>query len=239
MIIYIDHQNKRVFLTAPKCGSTTISSHLNVSLHETYSDACMINILSNNEYLKIIVIRTDVVGRFLSGFTEDLYSNECYANLHLTFIGYIKFLYHCYTKKIKHVNNLNVFFSRDIPIYFGGNDTCKLPITGENGEFVSHIQTQKYALGNLIDIITGTNVKLLNINELSRFLGNNESKNVKRKFESNSCADMLYLCDLKRIGSMVSKKMLSAECYRMILDMCKDDLEFIKNLEKKFEYIHP
>lgn len=239
MIIYIDHQNKRVFLTAPKCGSTTIASHLNVSLHEIYSDDCMINVLSNNEYLKIIVLRADVVGRFLSGFTEDLYNNECYTNLHITFIGYIKFLYHCYTKKIKHVNNLNVFFSRDIPIYFGGSDTCKLPITGENGEFVSHIQTQKYALGNLIDIIIGTNVKLLEINELSRFLCNNESKNVKCKLESNSNADMLYLCDLKRMDSMISKKMLSDECYRMILDMCKDDLEFIKNLEDKFEYVYP
>ena len=238
MIIYIDHQHKHVFLTAPKCGSTTIASHLNVSLHEKYDADCMINVLTNDEYLKIIVIRTDVVGRFLSGFTEDLYNNECYANLNLTFNAYIEFLYHCYTNKIKHVNNLNVFLEQDVPIYFGECSSRKLPITNENGEFISHIQTQKFALQHFIDIITGTSVKLLEINELSRFLGNSESKNVKCKFESNGNADMLYLCDLKG-GSMISKRMLSDECSRMILDMCKDDLEFIKNLEEKFEYIHP
>ena len=239
MIIYIDHQTKRVFLTAPKCGSTTIASHLNVSLHEKYNADCVINVLKNNEYLKIIVIRTDIVGRFLSGFTEDLYNNECYTNLHLTFIEYIEFLHHCYINKTKHVNNLNVFLEQDVPIYFGGCSNRKLPITNKNGQFISHIQTQKFALQRFIDITIGSNVKLLDINELSRFLGNSESKNVKCKFESTDNADRLYLCDLKCGGFMISKKMLSDECYLMILDICKDDLKIIMDLEEKFEYIHP
>ena len=73
MIIYVDDKEKICYIMAPKCGSHTISKMLNTDLHTVYPEWH----LKNDDYRKIIIIRKDVIDRFLSGFYEDLIANTC------------------------------------------------------------------------------------------------------------------------------------------------------------------
>jgi len=91
MKIYVDYNNNRIFILAQKCGNNTIANYLNVELHIKYSN--IDNMLNNKKFKKIIILRTDIIDRFLSGFNEDLYNNHCYNNMDVTFNDYLNFLH--------------------------------------------------------------------------------------------------------------------------------------------------
>ena len=38
MILFIDNDNKKIYIVAPKCGNTTIARMLNVNLHYNYKN---------------------------------------------------------------------------------------------------------------------------------------------------------------------------------------------------------
>ena len=177
MFNFLDEINKIIYIMAPKCGTTTIASMLNVNLH-TKQDLSNIN---NPEYKKIIIIRKNVIDRFLSGFYEDLYNNSCYDNCNVTFNDYLLFLYKCFQEKKPHVDNMKIYTETDIPIWFGECSGLKLNITNDKGQFISHIQSQKTAISNIVSLINNTtNVEIIELKNLSK-ITNNIKKNVKNK----------------------------------------------------------
>ena len=232
MIIYIDEQNKICYVMAPKCGSHTIANYLNTDLHTSYENRQ----LTNDEYTKIIIFRKDVVDRFLSGFYEDLFNNTCYNNMDVTFNDYLLFLYKCYTEKIKNVNNLSVYLNKDIPVWYGNCSKVFKNITNNNGIFCSHIQTQKNAIYNIVSKITGKNVKIIELNDLSKLLPNIKSYNVKKKQKYDLDLTHITLSYMKKNNILISRDCLNDSQIQLILKIYEEDIEFISELTNKFDY---
>ena len=86
--------------------------------------------------------------------------------MNITFDDYLIFLYKCYIEKKPNVNNIEISNELIIPVWYGNCINLTLNITDSNGNFCSHIQSQKYALSNIIDIIKCDNVQIIELNEL-------------------------------------------------------------------------
>ena len=157
MLYFTDNCNKIIYIMAPKCGTTSIANMLNVSLH----DKMDLTNLNNPEYKKIIIIRESVIDRFLCGFYEDLFNNTCYDKMDITFNDYLLFLYKCFKEKIPNVTNTKMYNGLNIPVWFGNCSGCTLSITDDNGNFCSHIMSQKYAISGIVKNIQCKNVELI------------------------------------------------------------------------------
>lgn len=221
---------------APKCGSTTIAKYMNLNLHIQYNQEQISSILKNDDWLKIIIIRKNVCERFLSGFYEDLFNNNCYNNIHITFEQYLDFLYYCFNNKIKNVSNLNIFFNEDIFIDWGNCSNKSLTLTNNKGEFISHIQSQKFAIERFINTIEGNNIKLIELKNLNNILNNNIKMNVKNKNYSEEITE-LKLSEIKKNRIIISELFLTQNQKKIINQIYQEDNIFISNLEKKYEYI--
>ena len=116
MFVYTDSVKKNIFISSPKVGTTSISKYLN---NQNNNEFLNNEQLYNNDYKKYIIIKEDIIERFLSGFYEDLFNNYCYDNIGITFHEYLLFLYNCYIKKIPNVNSLFSYLGHDIRIWFG------------------------------------------------------------------------------------------------------------------------
>ncbi len=217
---------------APKCGTHTIANYLNTDVHANYEKERLIN----DEYTKIIIFRKDVVDRFLSGFHEDLFSNVCYDNMDVTFNDYLLFLYKCYTEKIQNVNNLSVYLNKDIPVWYGNCSNDFKNITDNNGNFCSHIQTQKYAIYNIISKNIGTNVKIIELNDLSKLLPNIKPYNVKKKQKYDLDLTHTTLSYMKKNNIMISTDCFNDTQVQLILKIYEEDIAFISELTNKFNY---
>lgn len=237
MLIFIDKENKIFYIMSPKCGTTTIANMLNVDINYKYPKEELDN-LNNPEYKKIIIVRKSIIDRFLSGFYEDLFNNTCYNNMELTFNDYLLFLHKCYTEKIPNVENTYIYNNLNIPLWFGNCSGVYRSITDKNGNFSSHIMSQKYAICNLVNKITCIdNVQVIELNNLSSILPKNvEKKNVKKKIdnEENINISNMTLSYIKANRIIISSKFLDEKQKEIILDMYKEDLLFIEVLEKKF-----
>jgi hypothetical protein len=224
---------------APKCGTTTIAGMLNVHLHIEYSVSELDN-LNNPEYKKIIIIRKNVIDRFLSGFYEDLFNNYCYDNLDVTFNDYLLFLYKCFKEKIKNVNNMNVYNNNlDAPVWFGNCSELTLNITDENGNFCSHIMSQKYALSYIINKINCKNVQIVELNNLSSLLNLREENEKNKKIKISNIQDdfifsKIYLSEIKKKRIIIPSNYLNKKQQKKILEMYEEDTIFFNELEKKF-----
>jgi hypothetical protein len=238
MVLYIDDISKIIYIVPPKCGSTTINNMLKNNVYnDIYSSP--IDKLHNPKYKKIIIIRKCVINRFLSGFYEDLFNNYCYNNLSITFNEYLLFLYKCFTEKAANVNNMKLYNDMDIPIWWGNCSNCTLPITNNDGNFCSHIQSQKFAIHHFITIMHCKNVKLIKLKDLSSIILS-EKKNIKPKtiklpdnFDLSTCS----LSYIKHNRIIISKNLLTPEQQELILKMYKEDIDFMNELEKKYELI--
>lgn len=233
MLFFIDEINKIFYIMSPKCGTTTIASMLNVNIHTPYN---LLNI-NNPEYKKIIIIRKNVINRFLSGFYEDLFSNSCYDNINITFNDYLLFLYKCYQEKISNVDNMKIYNGQDIPIWFGNGSQVSLSITDSEGRFVSHIQSQKTAIYNIVELIKNkTNVEIIEIENLSRIT--NIKENIKHKIsklpEDINNFSELSLSYIKKNRIIIDDKFLNDKQKEIILDIYKEDLILIEELEVNF-----
>jgi hypothetical protein len=231
MIIYVDDKEKICYIMAPKCGSHTISKMLNTDLHTVYPEWH----LKNDDYRKIIIIRKDVIDRFLSGFYEDLIANTCYNNMNITFNDYLLFLFKCYNEKIPNVKNLQVFTGTDNPVWYGNSSGVSNSITDKNGLFCSHIMSQKYAIQSLINNIAGKNVKIVELNDLQKILPN-ANKNHAREKKNFTDIDItnFSLCDIKKQKLIMSKENLNEEQKNIILKIYEEDINYFKMLENKF-----
>lgn len=238
MIIFIDMIKKICFLVSPKAGSCTIASYLNIPLLTKYSDEMIHNVLTNDTYMKIIIIRKNIIERFISGFYEDLLNSTCYNNMNITFNNYLLFLNNCYINKIKNVNNLNCVLTTYMPIWFGNNERA-LSITDQNGLFSSHIMSQHYALNVFINMIEGSNIKLIELNNLNKFLKYDKIINKRdyQHFELYSNNQNVILSEIKEKKIIISEETLTEEQKKIILNIYMIDIDFIKELETKFEYI--
>lgn len=237
MLIFIDNLNKIIYIMSPKCGTTTIANMLSVDINHKYNDKELEN-LNNPEYKKIIIIRKSIIDRFLSGFYEDLFNNSCYNNIDITFNDYLLFLHKCYTEKIPNVDNTYIYNNLNMPLWFGNCSGVYRSITDKNGNFSSHIMSQKYAICNLVNKINCIdNIQIIELNDLSTILPNNvEKKNVKKKIENieNINISNMTLSYIKANRLIISSTFLDEKQKEIILDMYKDDLIFIDALEKKF-----
>ena len=231
MIIYVDNKEKTCYIMAPKCGSNTISKMLNTDLHTNYPEWH----LKNDDYRKIIIIRKDVIDRFLSGFYEDLINNNCYDNMNITFNDYLLFLFKCYNEKIPNVNNLQEFTGEDTPVWYGNCSGVYKNITDENGFFCSHIMSQKYAIQNLVNNIVGKNVKIIELNDLQEIIPNAIKKYAREKqLFTDIDITNFPLCDIKKQELVMSKENLNEEQKNIILKMYAEDINFFEELEDKF-----
>jgi hypothetical protein len=225
---------------APKCGSTTIANMLDISL-ETKQNLSFIN---NPEYKKIIIIRKNVVERFLSGFYEDLINNFCYDNLNITFNDYLLFLYKCFQQKIPYADNIKIYNEDNeeyiMPIWCGNCSYQIYPITNYEGVFCAHLQSQKYAINGVVELIKDkTNVKIIELNDLSK-LTNSLKKNEKKKLlkmpDGINDFSELMLSYIKKNRIIINENLLTDKQKEIILDIYNEDIIFINNLEKNFSY---
>jgi hypothetical protein len=239
MLFYINYNKKEIYITSPKVGTTTISNYLKVNLHEKYEIKDYIN---NINYKKIIIFRECVIERFLSGFYEDLFNNTCYNNCNISFENYLDFLYKCFENKTKNCNNLNMCSNINYEIWWGNCSGKKLNLTNDNGIFISHIQSQKYAINHLINLIDDKNMNntfLLNLKDLSSYLNSNNISNKKNYLTLNNYQDInkISLSTLKNERIIVKKNYLKNKELNKILKIYNEDILFIENLKKKFKYI--
>jgi hypothetical protein len=245
MRFFVDESNKRCFILAPKCGNQTISHYLKLDLHIKYTPEYINEILTSDTYLKLIIIRKNIYARFLSGFYEDLFNNTCYSNVNMTFSEYLLFLKYGFDNKIKKLDNLNCYdASLDVPIWFGNCSKLTLPITNEKGIFQSHISSQKYSISKLISSIKGKNAKLIELDKLSNYLDTDVIKNkTQNKTQNqytgnvNTFTRNISLKDMKQNRWVITHNVLNDDEKSIIHHMYKEDIEFINNIEHKFEYI--
>ena len=241
MIFYIDYEKKCCYIVSPKCGNTTISKYLNLNIHIKYSNEEIYNILKNNDFLKIIVVR-DVLERFLSGFYEDLNNNSCYLNIDISFYKYCIFLKYCHDNKIKNVNNLNLYFKKyDVPIWWGNCSNKFLNITDENGNISGHLVSQKLSINNLVSLIKGNNVKVINTEDLFLYLPQNKEITIQNKKKYSNELNINYkvkLSDLKKnINFRVSTKQLyNIKIIKIINSIYKEDIDYIEYLKNTFNH---
>jgi hypothetical protein len=231
MIVFLDSNNKIYYVMAPKCGTNTISKMLNVDLDAS----CDLSNINNPEYKKVIIIRKNLVRRFLSGFYEDLFNNSCYSNINIKFNDYLLFLYDCYQKKHPYVNNMKIYNTQDIPIWFGNCSGYSLPITDDKGNFTSHIQSQYFAINYIVRLIENkTNVVVVELNKLSTYLNNILMENVKQTiyFDGNFSETTLSYIKNQRI--IVNDDNLTDNQKKLILEIYEEDEIFINNLENNF-----
>jgi len=239
MLLFLDSENKIIYIMAPKCGTNTIANMLNVSTLDNYLDIILDNNLFNNpEYKKIIIVRKSIIDRFLSGFYEDLCNNTCYNNINITFNDYLLFLYKCYNEKIPNVNNLDVYNGLNIPVWFGNCSDVSLNITDTEGNFCSHIMSQKYAISQFTNLIKCKNLEIWDLNDLSILLPNLKKCNVKNIIHKlpdgfDSMSNIL-LSDMKTKKILLSKDFLNETHKKIILEIYKEDIIFFNELENKF-----
>ena len=105
----------------------------------------------------------------------------------------------------------------------------------QTGLFFSHIMSQHYALNVFINMIQGSNVKLIELNDLNTFL--NYNKIMNKKYYNNIPNNMI-LSDMKKNQIIISEETLTEEQKNIILNMYTIDIDFIKELESRFVYIY-
>jgi hypothetical protein len=231
MILFADYSNKIVFIVPPKCGNHTISKWLNIELHTPIDN----DLLLDDTFTKLIIYRDDIIDRFLSGFYEDLLNNSCYDNMDITFDDYLLFLYECFNNKIPNVDNLSNYLNKDAPVWFGNCHEKSSNITDANGCFCSHIQSQSYTINIFLDHID-SNVKIIELNDISKITNNNNKYNEKIKCRIDVDLSILKLCDIKMNNIIISKECLSDDHKSLILLMFNEDRIIINQLIDKFDY---
>jgi len=217
---------------SPKCGTNTICSYLKKSsIFENETSLFE----DKKDYLKIIIYREDLIDRFLSGFFEDLLNNTCYDEMDVTFEEYLLFLNKCFNDKIPNVTNLNCCLNKDIPVWFGNCSSVSKPITDENGNFCSHIMSQKYAISDIVINLKNKNIKIIELNNLS-ILFDAEKKYSRPRIKYDIDLSKTTLSDLKKKYILFSKECLEKKHIDIINNIYKEDLKFINYL-KQFEEI--
>ena len=190
MPLFCAHEIKTIIITSPKCGSTSIlkSNKYKFESIEFEKEEYILDLFK--KYQVVIVYRENIIKRFLSGFYEDLINNSCYDNVDLTFEEYVCGLYNIYLNKTQNVSEIYIN-DKIIPIYWGECSNKKINITDNEGNFISHIQSQEYAMINFINIFDETyNVKLLELNNLSILTG--EKKHNCDKYDEIHLKNLVY-----------------------------------------------
>lgn len=232
MMYYIWNEKKIIFIVPPKCGNTTIASHLKLDILHKYSLAELEAVFQNATYTVVFVVRKNVIDRFLSGLYEDLLTNSCYDNLNMSFTEYLAFLHHCHAEKIPNVNNINVYNPEiNHEVYFGSKNRC--PITNANGQFISHVQLQSSLFDNILTWCE--NIKLLQIEQIDELFHATTRLNVKEKKIVDVDLDSISLAAMKAGNIIINESCLQDKHKNMILSICEKDVDLIEKLFTKYE----
>ena len=234
MIIYIDYEKFICYIVAPKCGNWSIAHHLKVGLFKNYGNTD--EILADEKFTKIIILRS-VYSRFLSGFYEDLFKNDCHNDINITFDEYLDFLKKITDNKEKNVDTIDYIynFEKQIkPIYWGQCSNKRLPITDNDGILCTHNKSFKKCVDQFVQC--STNIKLLKLNNLSDFLGSNKKKNVKeKKYDLN--IGNIKLNVIKKERHIMDEEMLTQSQKDIIDHMYNEDNEYLDYLENTYKYV--
>jgi hypothetical protein len=234
MIIFIDYKNFIIYILAPKCGSQSIASYLNLDLHMCYCIDEQIKCLKSNDFKKIIIYRKNILSRFLSGFYEDLFNNTCYDKLDITFDNYLQLLNDIFINKYSNINILK-YDNKESPIWFGNCSNVSLPITDLSGNFISHIISQKYAISNIIDFISDDNVEICELNNLNKITGYiHSNQKIKTHFQN---IGEIQLSEIKKNKIIITSQSLTQNQINIINNIYEEDIIFINNLEIKYKNV--
>ena len=237
MLYFVDKLKKIVYIMAPKCGTQTIAKYLDVSIHQD-EEYNLTTELIDDEYRKYIIIREDIIERFLSGVNEDLYSNSCYNNMDISLKVYILSIYINLLNKTPLLNKITIN-NTEYPIWFGESDTCTIPITDTLGNLCSHILSQEYAIKNIVYNIKGNNVRVLDINNLNKILGHGNTLHVNKKIEKNKNLrlSLTKMNEIKKNEYKLTSENIDELDKNIILEMFKEDINFIDYLKNKYKVI--
>jgi hypothetical protein len=152
--------------------------------------------------------------------------------MNITFNDFLLFLYKCHNEKTPNVNTININ-NLTIPIWWWGD---KFNLTDNNGNFCSHIKGQKMEISHITNNIKCNNVELIDLSNLS-YIIKSEKKNVKLKkvpcdFDL-ATAPLSYIKNNKIIFSTLN---LTSTQIKIILEIYKEDIKYIEELEKKYKY---
>jgi hypothetical protein len=125
--------------------------------------------------------------------------------------------------------------NKDIPVWFGNCSSVSKPITDENGNFCSHIMSQKYAISDIVINLKNKNIKIIELNNLS-ILFDAEKKYSRPRIKYDIDLSKTTLSDLKKKYILFSKECLEKKHIDIINNIYKEDLKFINYL-KQFEEI--
>jgi hypothetical protein len=235
MFIFLDYKKNIVYILSPKCGTQTIATSLDGNLFPKYSIEEETNCLQSDNFKKIIIYKKNILSRFLSGFHEDLFNNTCYDDIDITFDNYLIFLKQTFINKDKCTNTLIDDKGVVAPIWFGNCSNVSLPITDSSGEFVSHIISQKTSIKRFIDNILGNNVEICELHELNKLIGNiHENKKIKIRFNNIGSQTLSFI---KKNRIIIDDIDLNDEQKNIINSIYNEDIEFIKDLEEKYQSI--
>jgi len=243
MIIYIDYRKKEVFIVPPKCGNNIISTYLNLKINKKYTHKNIMYVLTNNNFKKIIIYR-DIYDRFLSGFYEDLINNSCYLDIDLNFLEYCEFLEYCINNNIKNVSNLNVkYYNLDKKIWWGECGAQNYNIINNKGYIDGHMISQENCIKIYVDILIrrkSTNVYLLNIKDINKYLGINIYKYQKNYMINDDINFKTPIYILKTNRLFPTREIMINDKVKSIIDnLYNSDFIFLDNLKKKFNIIYP
>ena len=152
----------------------------------------------------------------------------------ITFSNYLSFLNYCHINKIPNVNNMNIYFNKNLPLFFGNDQ--KIPITDKKDLFKSHIMTQKHALNHLVTKIKDDNTKLIELKDLHKLLKNDIQKNKKQTEKMTIDTSTITISEIKKNFIMFSSENLSDNDKKIIKNLYQEDIDFIKSLEEKYKY---
>jgi hypothetical protein len=93
-------------------------------------------------------------------------------------------------------------------------------------------------ISKIIDIVTkfnsNDNVKMVNLNNLNKIINSDLKCNVKHKSIHNIDLYKITLGELKQKRIIVSSQVLDEDCKNMILEIYKEDIDFINELKELY-----
>jgi len=232
-------KTRQIFITAPKCGSTTIRNFVDNNKIECHNNAKNIyEECKNPENTKIFIIREDVVSRFLSGLYEDFFSYDAffYKNLDIRIYDFIDFLYECYKQKRCNVNVINIG-DKSYPIG-SGDPTKPSDITDHRGIFTGHIQPQ-HALLSYYEHAMGDekNTYILNLNDIGVFFNSSVGNSHKTRKSTDISMKKLTIKNIIAQVILPDETMYSSDYISKIKEMYECDNEYIEYLKKNYKVI--
>ncbi len=239
MRFFVDDIHKFCYIVAPKCGNSSIAKNLGVPVLINYSEDKKREILFDSTYTKVIIVRQNLVDRFLSGLYEEMFpksgiNGEIYANINLTFGEFLESLFAIIKSRAPNVQTIShpssTFASEAAAQWriesFGG------PITDEFGTLVTHMGSQFWWISDIVRVMltapTPQPWTVIDTANICQALDMPIVKNVKKKISySPKFYQRLYISEIIQKKRIATRDCLTAAQLQEILALFAHDQQFI------------